>query len=48
MFDIRDRTKYNKVMGIMDKIIASYGRQKVKIAAQGFDKKWKLKNFKRV
>lgn len=46
MFDTRDRTKYNKVMGVMDKLNASYGRQKVKIAAQGFDRKWKLKNEK--
>jgi DNA polymerase V len=46
MFDTRDRTKYNKVMGVMDKLNASYGRQKVKVAAQGFDRKWKLKNEK--
>jgi len=46
MFDTRDRIKYNKVMGVMDKLNASYGRQKVKIAAQGFDRKWKLKNEK--
>lgn len=46
MFDTRDRSKYNKVMGVMDKLNASYGRQKVKIAAQGFDRKWKLKNEK--
>lgn len=46
MFDTRDRSKYNKVMGVMDKLNASFGRQKVKIAAQGFDRKWKLKNEK--
>jgi DNA polymerase V len=46
MFDTRDRTKYKKVMGVMDKLNASYGRQKVKIAAQGFDRKWKLRNEK--
>ncbi len=44
LFDTRDRTKYNKVMAVMDKLNASYGRQKVKIATQGFDRKWKLKN----
>jgi len=46
MFDTRDRTKFQKVMLAMDKLNASYGRQKVKIAAQGFDRKWKLKNEK--
>lgn len=46
LFDTRDRTKYKKVMDVMDKLNASYGRQKVKIAAQGFDRKWKLKNEK--
>ena len=44
LFDTRDRTKYNKVMEVMDKPNTSYGRQKVKIATQGFDRKWKLKN----
>ena len=44
LFDTRDRTKYNKVMEVMDKLNTSYGRQKVKIATQGFDRKWKLKN----
>lgn len=44
LFDTRDRTKYNKVMAVMDKLNTSYGRQKVKIATQGFDRKWKLKN----
>lgn len=46
MFDTRDREKFNKVMGVMDSLNASYGKQKVKIAAQGFDRKWKLKNEK--
>jgi len=44
MFDTRNRTKYDKVMLVIDKLNASYGRQKVKIAAQGFDRKWTLKN----
>ena len=30
----------------MDKLNATYRRQKVKIASQGFDRKWKLKNEK--
>lgn len=46
LFDIRDRKKINKVMSVMDELNASYGKQKVKIAAQGFDRKWKLKNEK--
>lgn len=46
LFDTRDRSKYKKAMLAMDKLNASYGRQKVKIAAQGFDRKWKLKNEK--
>jgi len=46
LFDNRNREKFNKVMSVMDELNASYGRQKVKIAAQGFDRKWKLKNEK--
>jgi len=46
MFDTRDRTKYKQAMLAMDKLNASFGRQKVKIASQGFDRKWKLKNEK--
>jgi DNA polymerase V len=44
LFDTRDREKYRQVMMVMDSLNASYGKQKVKIAAQGFDRKWKLKN----
>lgn len=46
LFDERDREKFQRVMLVMDSLNASYGRQKVKIAAQGFDRKWKLKNEK--
>ncbi len=46
LFDIRNREKYNKVMSVMDSLNDSYGKQKVKIASQGFDRKWKLKNEK--
>ena len=46
LFDDRDREKFQKVMLVMDSLNASYGRQKVKIAAQGFDRKLKLKNEK--
>ncbi len=46
LFDVRNRDKYSKIMGVMDSLNESYGKQKVKIAAQGFDRKWKLKNEK--
>lgn len=46
LFDTRNREKFKKAMVTMDKLNASYGRQKVKIAAQGFDRKWRLKNEK--
>jgi DNA polymerase V len=46
LFDTKDREKFNKVMTVMDNLNASYGKQKIKIAAQGFDRKWKLKNEK--
>jgi DNA polymerase V len=44
LFDVRNREKFSRVMNVMDSINASYGKQKVKIASQGFDRKWKLKN----
>lgn len=44
MFDTRNRTKYTTAMVAIDALNARYGRQKVKIASQGFDRKWKLKN----
>ncbi len=46
LFDTRNREKFNKVMTVMDSLNESYGKQKVKIASQGFDRKWKLKNEK--
>lgn len=46
LFDTRDREKFNKLMSVMDSINTSYGKQKVKIAAQGFGRQWKLKNEK--
>jgi len=46
LFDTRDREKHNRIMTVMDSLNESYGKQKVKIAAQGFDRKWKLKNEK--
>lgn len=46
LFDTRDRKRFNKIMGVMDSLNDSYGKQKIKIASQGFDRKWKLKNEK--
>lgn len=46
LFDNRDREKFAKLMDTMDKINDRYGRQHLKLCAQGFDRKWKLKNEK--
>jgi len=46
LFDTRNRDKFSRIMTVMDSLNASYGKQKVKIAAQGFDRKWRLKNEK--
>jgi DNA polymerase V len=46
LFDTRNREKFSKAMRVMDDLNATYGQQKVKIAAQGFGRKWKLKNEK--
>lgn len=44
LFETKDRAKYQKAMEAMDILNMRYGRQKVKIATQGFDRKWRLKN----
>lgn len=46
LFDQRNREKFNKVMQVMDTLNATYGNRKVRIATQGFGRKWKLKNEK--
>jgi len=46
LFDTRNRAKFTKAMRVMDDLNANFGQQKVKIAAQGFGRKWKLKNEK--
>jgi DNA polymerase V len=46
LFDTRNRDKYKKVMLVMDSLNATYGNRKVRIATQGFGRKWKLKNEK--
>lgn len=44
LFDRTDRKKLNRADAVMDKINHFYGRNTVKLAAQGFSKKWKLNN----
>ena len=46
LFDTRDRAKYQKAMIAMDNLNDLYGNHKVKIASQGYGRKWKLKNEK--
>jgi DNA polymerase V len=44
LFDDRNREKYSKVLKVMDSLNDSYGRQKIRVASQGFGRKWKMKN----
>lgn len=46
MFDTQNREKFQKAMMAMDQLNFSFGRHKVKMAAQGYDRKWRLKNEK--
>jgi len=46
LFDTRDREKFGKAMQVMDSLNATYGKHKVRLAAQGFGRNWKLKNEK--
>lgn len=43
LFDERKRDKYQQVMVAMDALNDKYGRQKIRVAAQGFGRKWKMK-----
>ena len=43
LFDHIDRVKRNKLMQSLDRINARIGRDKVRLAVQGFDRKWRLK-----
>jgi len=43
LFDHTDRNKQAVIMQALDKINSKFGRDKVRIAAQGFDRKWKLR-----
>lgn len=44
LFDKTDRKKLNRADRAMDKINHFYGRNTLKLAAQGYSKKWKLNN----
>ncbi len=46
LFDERDRSKYAKAMKVMDSLNDRYGLQKIRLASQGFGRKWKMKNEK--
>ncbi len=46
LFDNTDHPKQNKVMAAMDRINKLMGKDKVRVAAQGFDRKWKLRQEK--
>ena len=43
LFDNRDVNKQKKLMDVMDKLNTQMGRDKVRLAVQGFDRKWRLK-----
>jgi DNA polymerase V len=43
LFDVVDRSKRNSLMTSIDNINTKLGRDKVRLAVQGFDRKWKLR-----
>ena len=44
LFDqLTNRNRYMKISKVIDKINSSMGRDKLRIATQGFDRKWKMK-----
>ena len=42
----KDPLKANHVMKAMDRVNQTMGRNKVRLAVQGFDRKWRLKQEK--
>jgi len=46
LFDLKDRAKQKLLMDAIDKINDGAGTYKVRIASQGYGKKWRLKNEK--
>jgi DNA polymerase V len=47
LFDAIDRERQSKVLHAMDGLNAAYGRDTVRVAAQGFERKWKLRQERR-
>ena len=44
LFDqIKNREKYTKISKVFDRVNSNMGRDKLRIAVQGFDRKWKMK-----
>ena len=43
LFDSLDREKHKKAMVAIDALNSRFGREKVKVASQGYDRKWKLR-----
>ncbi|MBI4649506.1 MAG: DUF4113 domain-containing protein, partial [Bacteroidia bacterium] len=46
LFDEADRLNRNKIMTVLDKINDKYGNDTLKLAVQGTEKKWKLRQEK--
>ena len=46
LFSDKDPIKVNQVMEAMDKVNQTMGRNKVRLAVQGYDRKWRLKQEK--
>ncbi len=44
LFDTVDRGKHSAIMQKLDLLNSKFGREKVKVSKQGFDRKWRLKN----
>ncbi len=46
LFDIKDSFKIKNIMSAVDHINQKMGRNKIRLAVQGFDRKWRLKQEK--
>ncbi|MBN2189191.1 MAG: Y-family DNA polymerase, partial [Chitinispirillaceae bacterium] len=47
LFDTADRERQSRALRSMDRLNAVYGRDTVRVAAQGFGRKWKLRQERR-
>jgi DNA polymerase V len=47
LFDVVDRERQEKILRSMDRLNALYGRDTIRVAAQGFERKWKLRQERR-